>query len=376
MAGCGHVVRSSAGEREAVPEGPWLSILVPVYNVRPFVGECLDSIRAQMTKQPGVELIVVDDCSTDGSAEICAQTLTGSGVDARLLRHDDNRGISAARNTLLEAARGEYVWFVDSDDTLLPGALSALSEVVWSHRPDVILCDYRREKGDAFRTFCSKSGVQSGVPMQCTETLVAGAFSRRRLHAWSKIWRRELFGDTIRFPEGARFEDVATVPWLLLSARSFVYAAQPWIFYRTRKSGIMAQLNCRGQFDRQGNDDLAASLHGFDRALAERLPHACAKLDRAVSRFWAREFVKIVKRIARGQAGGWRALQVEALRYRNQMEASSPWAFNAVLRDYVRSGDVVRAGALALALTVSSPPRMALPDWRRLKRRAGARQGT
>lgn len=365
VAGDGHVCSTSAAARGESPEQPWLSILVPVYNVRPFVEACLASIIAQVTGQGGVELVIVDDCSTDGSADLCRHVLDGCDIDSRLLRHDQNRGIGVTRNILLEAARGDYLWFVDSDDMLLPGAIAGLRDVVLEHGPDVVLCDYVREKGRPFATFCGRSGVESGVPMQCTETLIAGTFARRRLHAWSKVWRRDLFGDAIRFPEGASFEDVATVPWLLLGAKSFVYMAQPWIYYRTRKTSIMAQLNCRGRFDHCGNDELAVALQGFSRALAQRLPEARSVVDSAVAEFWAREFVKIVKRLARSggvgmQGRGWSAFQAEARRYRALMEASSPQSFDAVMRDYLRKGRIVRGGALALSLAVAMPRRISV----------------
>jgi hypothetical protein len=95
---------------------PWLSILVPVYNVRPYIEECLASIIGQIVSVSGVELILLDDTSTDGSGDLCCQMAAGIDADVRVMRHDENRGISAARNSMLEEARGEYIWFIDADD--------------------------------------------------------------------------------------------------------------------------------------------------------------------------------------------------------------------------------------------------------------------
>jgi hypothetical protein len=84
-----------------------------------------------------------------------------------------------------------------------------------------------------------------------------------------------------------------------------------------------------------------------------------------VAEFWAREFVKIVKRLARSggvgaQGKGWSAFQAEARRYRELMEASSPQSFDAVMRDYLRKGRIVRGGALALSLAVAMPRRISV----------------
>ena len=91
---------------------PLVSIIVPVYNVERYVDECLASIRAQT--YVNLEILLVEDCSTDGSLKALAPHLEDPRV--RLIRHERNGGLSAARNTGIEAATGDYVMFVDSDD--------------------------------------------------------------------------------------------------------------------------------------------------------------------------------------------------------------------------------------------------------------------
>ena len=119
---------------------PWLSILLPVYNVEPYLRECVESIASQA--DDGVEIMLVDDVSTDGSRSLL-HTLQGELKGRlRLLQHQVNGGLSAARNTMLEAATGEYVWFLDSDDVLAPGAIADLKSVVERDRPDFVMCDF------------------------------------------------------------------------------------------------------------------------------------------------------------------------------------------------------------------------------------------
>lgn len=115
---------------DVTSEQPWLSVLIPIYNVRPFLEDCVQSVLEQIDDKPGIELILVDDKSTDGSADICRHMLRGSGANVRLLHHAENEGVSAARNTLLAAARGDYIWFIDSDDKMLPGSIDALHAIV------------------------------------------------------------------------------------------------------------------------------------------------------------------------------------------------------------------------------------------------------
>lgn len=130
------------------PMAPWLSVLIPVYNVRDYLAECVASVLEQAPDDGSVEVLLLDDCSTDGSSETIDQLRARWPGRLRLLQHDRNRGLSAARNTMLGAAQGEYIWFLDSDDKLLPGAIPALHQIVQAHGPDAVLCDFQvwREK--------------------------------------------------------------------------------------------------------------------------------------------------------------------------------------------------------------------------------------
>lgn len=110
------------------------SFIIPVYNVAPYLCECLDSIVKQDFKE--WEAILIDDGSTDGSSSICDDY---AEKDARFkVYHQLNSGVSVARNVGIENAHGEWIWFVDSDDYILPGALSKLKEVITENDCDTI----------------------------------------------------------------------------------------------------------------------------------------------------------------------------------------------------------------------------------------------
>ncbi|WP_330702841.1 glycosyltransferase family A protein [Novosphingobium resinovorum] len=332
-------------------------MLVPFHNVEPFIEACVASILQQMALRPGIELVLLDDRSSDGSEALCQRLIADCGTAVRLLRHAENRGIAAARNTLVDAARGEYLWFVDSDDMLLPGAIDALQAIVEAVRPDVVLCDYLRGSEVRHATFPGAGRCHT----RCIETLIAGTFAKRRLHLWSRVWRRDLFGEDIRFPDGAHFEDVAVVPRLLLRARCFYYAAEPWVFYRSRPGSIMARINkARAAFDRRGNDDMASALAGFGTALASAVPDAAPETNFVVARFVSREFAKIAKRLvrSRNRSMNWGQLRAELHRYRGAMESCSPLPFAQVCRQHLLSGNIGRGLELAFWLAIARP----LPD--------------
>lgn len=110
------------------------SFIIPVYNVEPYLSECLDSVLSQDFED--FEVCVVDDGSSDGSSLICDEY---AARDRRIkLCHQENGGVSVARNRALDMATGEYIWFVDSDDYVLPGALSYLDAVIGDSGCDTV----------------------------------------------------------------------------------------------------------------------------------------------------------------------------------------------------------------------------------------------
>lgn len=119
-----------------------VSFCVPVYNVSPFLGDCLRSILSQIG-DISAEIICVDDCSSDDSWEIL-QSFSAESSDMISIRNERNRGVSYSRNTAMDTARGKYVWFVDPDDLLYPGAVKSFFESAEQARADIILGNYER----------------------------------------------------------------------------------------------------------------------------------------------------------------------------------------------------------------------------------------
>src|SRR5918993_1446568 len=162
-----------------------ISVVVPIYNVEPFLDECLRSIAGQTFAD--LEVVMVDDGSTDGSAAIAERFAAADGR-FRLISQP-NAGLGAARNTGLDAATGEHLAFVDSDDVLPPGG-------------------YARLLGALDRTACNK------------------------------LWRRAFWDELgLRFPEGRLHEDIALVLRAHFAARAVDVVAAPVYHYRRREEG-------------------------------------------------------------------------------------------------------------------------------------------
>lgn len=120
-----------------------MSIIIPIYNVEPYILECLQSV-ANQTIADKLECILVDDCGTDNSVSVAEEFLkTYSGaIHFELLHHQKNGGLSAARNTGVRASHGEYLYFLDSDDTIIPRCMEILVEMAERNQADVVIGSY------------------------------------------------------------------------------------------------------------------------------------------------------------------------------------------------------------------------------------------
>ncbi|ROR21682.1 glycosyl transferase family 2 [Comamonas sp. BIGb0124] len=278
---------------------PWLSILIPVYNVEDYLTACIESVMSQLDPAAGpVEVLAVDDVSTDGSARLL-QTLCARHSALQACAHDRNRGLSAARNTLLDRARGDYIWFLDSDDLLMPGAIAGLKAIADRHSPDLVMCDFRvvRERmsrkhvwrGELHRTTFAGPAEQL---LTSRHRILDGLLLTGQLHSWSKIARRRVYGDDIRFPEGRYYEDMATTPRLALKAESAWYAPSVWVGYRQRAGSILSTLSTAKLHD------LAVCWPEISSAAVEALGSK-ANAGGGLSRFLARSFIGAARSVGR-----------------------------------------------------------------------------
>ena len=329
----------------------WLSVLLPVYNVESYLATCLDSVLNQIGHDNGVQIVIVDDASTDNSCLIAEAFRSQYPHCIKVLRHRVNQGVSAARNRLVDEADGEHIWFVDPDDYILAGAIGALRDVLRTHDPDLILCDYRKSKWFKTRSFFGPNDRLSCDVGQ----LLAGVFKSRKMYCWLKISRGSLWNDVPHFPEGRIFEDIATTPWLLLKARNYYYVPSPWIFYRQRAGSIMDSVKRKaGVFDARKHRDLAQALIGFKEAMSQRIKDPHHSAEYYISDFCAKEFVKTAFRFARSGGVAHNEPVVQLDYYLDEFKKCTPIQFEKLAVQYLKRLRFIRFALLKYALHLAN----------------------
>lgn len=216
-----------------------VSVIVPVYNVSEYIERCWDSIRNQTYKN--IEVLFVDDCGTDDSvAKLEGYLAADDTVDARILHHSRNRGLSAARNTGLEAATGEYVYFLDSDDDITEDCIESLVSPLKEKKYDFVVGDYS-VVGDGGYSPLSLSTGTVETQEEVLRTYVAGEWY---VMAWNKLCRRDfLIENNLFFKEGLIHEDVLWTFKVACKANNMYVVKQPVYNYYVRSSSIMTSMS-------------------------------------------------------------------------------------------------------------------------------------
>lgn len=220
-----------------------VSVIIPVYNVKEYLEECLESVLQQEFSD--YEVIAIDDASTDGSGEILDE-YEGRYDIIHVYRHEKNRGLSAARNTGLDNATGKYVWFVDSDDMIAPNALEKLYQMAENMQTDIVYFNYDRldsnrvpKNETAVDSLHGKWRVYSGKELLC---LRAKEDIIQSETVWIKLYKAEfLKRKAIRFYEGIIHEDVLFSFLCMMEAERIIITNEIFYYYRKRETSIMAQ---------------------------------------------------------------------------------------------------------------------------------------
>lgn len=208
-----------------------VSVIVPVYNVEQYLDQCLQSICNQTYKN--LEIILVDDGSTDSSGKMCDQW--DSRDDRIKVIHKANGGLSDARNTGIESAHGEYFCFVDSDDLVAEDLISHLYQIMNEYGAGISACGIAHLYES--RELTIKQGWQVRL-LTADEAICEMLYQTSFLvPAWGKLYRRTCF-ESIRFPVGMRFEDVAIMGDLFDVAGKIAFSSKQGYIYRHRANSI------------------------------------------------------------------------------------------------------------------------------------------
>ena len=204
---------------------PAISIIVPVYQVKNYLPRCIDSLIAQTFED--IEIILVDDASSDGSGEICDAY---AKKDPRIrVIHQEHGGLSVARNTGLAAARGEWLMFVDSDDYVLPDFCRRPYQYALEQGADLILMQSPPPLVPRRFRFRATGPVSQ---TQALDDLISGQTGEI---VWNKLDRRDLFSDVL-FPPNRLAEDVAAVYRTILKASNIHFLSENYYLYTADRS--------------------------------------------------------------------------------------------------------------------------------------------
>lgn len=216
-----------------------VSLIVPVYNVSEYIVRCWDSIRNQSYKN--LEILFVDDCGTDDSIaklEACIASIEDN--DVKILHHSRNRGLSAARNTGLEAATGDYIYFLDSDDNITSDCIESLIRPLCEKEYDIVVGDYSVIGVGGYSPLLLREGALESNS-EVIRTYSAGDWY---VMAWNKLCRREfLLENELFFKEGLIHEDVLWSFKVACKAENLYVVKKPIYNYYVRSSSIMTSMS-------------------------------------------------------------------------------------------------------------------------------------
>lgn len=206
-----------------------ISVIVPVYNVEKYIRRCLDSLVNQSFKE--MEIILVDDCSTDQSLEICKE-YQQTYENVIVVQHEKNKGISATRNTGIRMAQGEYIGFIDSDDWVDINMYEEMYTQLINNKVDIVICAYNEVVDNQI----IRGNLYRDEKILAKEQLV-NEYLKYTINSsvWNKLFKKSLFiNNEIYFPEGKIYEEQYLTYELLKKCSKIKILNKPFVFYNRR----------------------------------------------------------------------------------------------------------------------------------------------
>ena len=218
-----------------------LSIIVPVYNVETYLKRCVKSVAIRNEKL--VEIILVDDGSTDTSGHLCDELAKQYNCS---VVHKKNGGLSSARNIGIEKAEGEYLFFLDSDDCVSEKFYAQIIPELKRKFYDILEFEsYWEKEHNVFNAKISEKKEEMSVK-QCVENIILNRVGNQ---IWLRVYRADLF-EHVRFPEGKNYEDIDTYYRVLLRAKSILKLESELYYYNiTAQNSITKNVSLKNMTD-------------------------------------------------------------------------------------------------------------------------------
>lgn len=310
------------------PSNPLISVIIPVYNEEKRLERCLNSVINQTYQN--LEIILVDDGSTDNSAAICDKF---EAQDKRIrVIHKPNGGVASARNAGLKIATGEYIGWVDSDDWITSDMYEYLIKGVQKYNTPVVICGHIIVNDDGgFRGCTLPNMYNENETLMLSDALRKLANGELRNYLYDRIWERQIF-DGIQFSEGSVFEDLQVIYQLFIKARWITQLCKPKYYRTIHEGSIVMTFNIKYRLAAvQKHLERYNALHSnwplLKSGLLNQIGVAYNDLSKAIARDSAKNYreneAEIVKCalflhdnlddiINAMKTGGW---QAKALRY-------------------------------------------------------------
>lgn len=254
-----------------------VSVIIPVYNVAPFIERCAHSLFRQTLEN--VEFIFVDDASPDLSMELlekCLGQYPERKRQTKFLHHSVNKGLPAARNTGLDVATGEYIFHCDSDDYLEPDALESMYREAKAQDADIVWTDWYLSFQKNER-YMKQPDYPS--PLEALKGMLSGSM---KYNVWNKLVKRQLYvGNHIKFPEGHGMGEDMTMIQLFACADKVCYLPQAYYHYVRLNAQAFTQMG-GSPHKRQHLDDLRYNVSRILQFIKQRFGN---QLDRELAFF-------------------------------------------------------------------------------------------
>ena len=275
-----------------------ISVVIPVYQVEKYLEVCVNSVQKQTYKN--LEIILVDDGSSDGGPAICDKLAEQD--DRIVVIHKENEGLAEARNVGISAAKGKYITFVDSDDSVDFTMIEVLYHALKNGRTIISACGYHRCKSQ--RLSCV--GNTNAVSQVCDS--VDYLYNTRNMMAWAKLYDKRIFNRK-RFVKGQLHEDIYLIPQILMDCKNIaVVNDKSLYFYTQRTNSIMgaAKIAVSAEYSRYlfFTEKYAKRKYGeksenYQKILAFCIRTAYSRLSMVKNQeyFRSKEFVQIMKQM-------------------------------------------------------------------------------
>ena len=266
---CGIKIDAESGMRKMNEQkNPEISVIVPVYKVEKYLNECIDSVLAQTFAE--FELILVDDSSPDNCPALCD---AAAEKDERVrVIHKPNGGVGSARNAGLDAARGNWIFFMDSDDTVSPELLKKLHDRAAQEppdaQPDLVICDFMRTNEQGGRSWYQERLVKDEALSQ--DDLIRKICLSPFVVVWGKLYRSELLRG-IRFGDKVIGEDAVFQNEVFRKARKAVCVAE-WLYhYRSTPNSLVRGKRTARNLEDQVSANYASFCNALEHGLTDVL---------------------------------------------------------------------------------------------------------